>query len=423
MSSVSKAKANTLKVTALALLIAIPIGCAYRYGSQAVDSRSSKFKNVFSRGISKADLAKAFGTRFVPGQAPLIESKYNIEYSLDQRLQLAVEQSLKRGGIPYGAFVALDAKTGQVLAMASHGVKGENLALRATFPAASIFKIVTAAAAIETGVLSHNSMIPVRGSYHTLYKQNIFKGGGIAPQERSRFLRLISFEDALAKSVNSVFGKVGIFGTGAVGLRKAASSFMFGQSLPFELPVDASAAKIPDDEFGLAESASGFTRQTTLSPLHGAMIAASVINGGTVMEPTIISKLTAIDGSVEYISEPTPMATVINPQTADQLAKMMHKTITSGTSRRSFRRINRVLNDVYIGGKTGSLDGWDPKGRYDWFVGFGERGDRRIAIAALCIHGDRRGVKSSMIARDALETYFGPVVAEHPAPKAKRTKI
>lgn len=423
MSSFGKTKANTLKVTALALLTAVTIGCAYRYGTNAVDSSSAKLKNVFSREISKADLAKVLGTRFVPGQAPAIESKYNIEYTIDQRLQHAVEQSLKRGKIPYGAFVALDAKTGQVLAMASHGVKGDNLALRATFPAASIFKIVTAAAAIESGVLSHNSMIPVRGSYHTLYKQNLFKGGGISPQERSRYIRLISFEDALAKSVNSVFGKVGIFGTGADGLRKAAARFMFGQSLPFELPVDASAAKIPDDEYGLAESASGFTRQTTLSPLHGAMIAASVINGGTVMEPTIVSKLTAHDGSIEYISEPTPLGTVVASHTAEQLAKMMHKTITNGTSRRSFRRINRTLDDVYIGGKTGSLDGWDPKGRYDWFVGFAERGDTKIAIAALCIHGDRRGVKSSLIARDALETYFGPVVAEHPAPKVRRTKI
>ena len=91
----------------------------------------------------------------------------------------------------------------------------------------------------------------------------------------------------------------------------------------------------------------------------------------------------------------------------------MHKTIVAGTSCRSFRDSSRsvALSEVYIGGKTGTLNGWDPAGRYDWFVGFGQNANSKIAVAALCIHGGRRGVKASKVARDALEQYFRETIA------------
>src|SRR5207253_301706 len=152
--------------------------------------------------------------------------------------------------------------------------------------------------------LQHDSLIPVRGSYHTLYRQNVLKGGGLDPQNSPHYARLIKFEDALAKSVNSVFGKVGIFGVGSEGLRKIANRFQFGVSIPFEMPVDISQASIPDDQFGIAESASGFTRHNTISPLHGALIAATIANEGVMMEPAIVSQVTTKAGKIVYSFEP-----------------------------------------------------------------------------------------------------------------------
>lgn len=370
----------------------------------------------------KVDVAKKLGKRMITGSR-VEENGHVVEYSIDSHLQQSVEQVIKKGKVPYGAFVALDPRTGQVLAMVSHGMSDENLALRSTFPAASIFKVVTAAAALERGRLSHSSLIPVRGGFHTLYKRNVLSGGGIDAESRPRYARLISFEDALAKSVNSVFGKVGLFGVGADGLRKVATRFQFGNDIPFELPVDKSMATIPDDEFGVAESASGYTRGNTLSPVHGALIAAAVANGGLMMEPSIINKILTKDGKVEYAFEPKKLASVIEKQTAEQLAVMMHKTITDGTSRRAFRNVSRsiALGDVYIGGKTGTLNGWSPAGRYDWFVGFAEQGNRKIALCSLMIHGSRHGLKASQVARKAFETFFDSQIAVQQEKKDKRS--
>jgi cell division protein FtsI/penicillin-binding protein 2 len=372
-------------------------------------------RGLASAPLDKAKLAQALGRRFV-SDAPVpmqdtvkVDGKeLAVQYSLDTRLQQVVEQSIRHGKVPYAAFVALDARTGQVLAMASHGMRGENMNLRATYPAASIFKIVTAAAALEGGKITHDSMIPVRGGFHTLYRRNVLAAGGIDPSTTTRFARLISFEDALAKSVNSVFGKVGLFGVGPDGLRKVASRFQFGSRIPFELPLDESHAMIPNDEFGVAESASGYTRLNTLNPVHGALIAAAVANDGIMMEPSIVTRAAGKDGQVEYAFEPHPLATVTDKATANELSVMMHRTVVNGTSRRAFRGAERsmALNEVFIGGKTGTLSGWDPKGRYDWFVGFGEHGTSRVAVAALCVHGSRRGVKASQLARQALESYF-----------------
>jgi beta-lactamase class D len=88
---------------------------------------------------------------------------------------------------------------------------------------------------------------------------------------------------------------------------------------------------------------------------------------------------------------------------------MMQSTISIGSARKSFRGFHKNhLQNVTIGGKTGSLTGFKPKGKYDWFVGFGEQGDRKIAFAMLCINKEKWYVKSTRFAREVLEFYFRP---------------
>jgi len=88
---------------------------------------------------------------------------------------------------------------------------------------------------------------------------------------------------------------------------------------------------------------------------------------------------------------------------------MMQTTIKEGSARRAFRGSHKgVLADVIIGGKTGSLTGFKPRGRYDWFVGFGKRNHREIAFAVLCINKEKWYVKSTRLAREMLEFYFAP---------------
>jgi cell division protein FtsI/penicillin-binding protein 2 len=113
------------------------------------------------------------------------------------------------------------------------------------------------------------------------------------------------------------------------------------------------------------------------------------------------------EGEVVYESQPMLSATVIDAQAASEMRELMRETVTSGTSRGSFRGFKRsAYGFVDVGGKTGSLSGNDPEGKYDWFVGYGTSGEHRLAVASLVISKEYWKVKSSLLARKAIEFYF-----------------
>ncbi len=400
--------------------------------SLSPSSIGAKIVQSLGGKLRKKDIIEALGPKLKSFPLPVENEKIkldddtvlNVEYTLNQELQKTVSKLFTTAKVHYGAFVAMDPGTGKVLSMVSHGMNNENLALRSTFPAASIFKVVTAASAIESGKLKHDSLIPVVGSYHTLYKRNLFKAGGINPNDSPRFARLITFADAFAKSVNSVFGKVGIFGVGEDGILKTALKFGFNNLIPFEFNVNTSVVQPPSSDYEIAEVASGFTRGNTLSPLHGALIASSVANNGQMMEPAIIEKVTDSDGLPIYEQTPNLFSHAIDSQTANELKIMLNRTVTNGTSRGAFRTISKIKenSDFYIGGKTGTLDGTDPPGRYDWFVGFAEKNGKKLSFSTLCIHGEYRGMKATELTRKALENYFNPVLAKNEQRKKRRRR-
>ena len=135
--------------------------------------------------FNKARLAQTIGPSLAVGQLPeeveldlpVGHRKFRARYTLDSEHQARIEKLLSSYRPDYAAFVALDAVTGRVLVLSSYthakGGQNENLALKASFPAASIFKIVTAAAAIDQGMLTSDSVIPFNGSNHTLYRRNV----------------------------------------------------------------------------------------------------------------------------------------------------------------------------------------------------------------------------------------------------------
>jgi cell division protein FtsI/penicillin-binding protein 2 len=110
----------------------------------------------------------------------------------------------------------------------------------------------------------------------------------------------------------------------------------------------------------------------------------------------------------------------MDPATASEIRSLMKETVLHGTSRGSFRGFFRKdFMDFDVGGKTGSLTGFDPKGKYDWFVGYAHSSGRKIAVAALTIHEKQWRVKSSYLARRAIESYFKESV-HHPKTIVKR---
>jgi peptidoglycan glycosyltransferase len=112
------------------------------------------------------------------------------------------------------------------------------------------------------------------------------------------------------------------------------------------------------------------------------------------------------DGTRLYTAQPTVSRSVVDIGTAEEIRQMMRETISNGTCRKAFHGFNRQCALIDVGGKTGTLTGLDPKGKYDWFVGYAEYGGQKIAYASLTISEKVWRIKSSQVARHAIETFF-----------------
>jgi penicillin-binding protein A len=148
-----------------------------------------------------------------------------------------------------------------------------------------------------------------------------------------------------------------------------------------------------------------------MSPLHGALIAASVANDGIMMEPYLVESIMDQGGTQMYQVEPRPVGPVLDPNTAADLRLLMRETVKSGTSRKAFRMLThtRQFSDVEFGGKTGSLMGLNPAGKTDWFIGYARYKDSRIAVAAVTVHQHIWRVKSSQLASEFFKGYLNDV--------------
>ncbi len=332
------------------------------------------------------------------------EKERTITLTLDEGLQRYASRSLRKHKVDWGAVAMMDVDTGEVLALASHSEKepnASNLALRATYPAASVFKIVTAAAAVGEAGYHHDSVVPYNGRLLSMRKSEIGRMTGHA---------MISVAKAFAHSANLIFAKIGAHGVGANVLTTYADHFGFNQEIPFEFPVQTSRVETHGNEsMDEARLAAGFGK-VTLSPLHGALIAAAVLKNGTMMRPQIVKTIADPSGKVEYQAIPTVWEEAVSPAIATELRRMMEETITSGTARKGFRGLerDRVLGRLDFGGKTGSLTGDNPKGRTEWFVGYARNHERRVAVGIVSVSERIWKLKPSGFARDLFKFYFSP---------------
>lgn len=334
------------------------------------------------------------------------ETQVRVHYSFDESLQKEADMLLRQYRPDYGTVVAVDATTGKVLALASYeGSKPSqtNWALKATFPAASIFKVVTAAVALDKYRISPDLELAYNGSNYTMYKRNLFS------EQTNRWSRSISLRDAFAKSINIFFGKMSLKFLQPSDLMEYANRFKFNEEVPSDLPLEMSEASVvTDDPYNVAEVASGFNDVNTLSPLHGAMMAASIAYDGVMKAPYVVEKIENLDGQTLYESKPLILGQTVNTETARKLRLLMNETIESGTSRKSFREMSRSpkFAEIEVGGKTGSLQGQNPKGKTDWFVGYGKHGPHIIAVAAVTVNKEYWRVKSAYLAQRMIRKFF-----------------
>lgn len=371
--AVMKPDAGSVEDALAALDSAVPV---------TVPNRVSSPPLATAKPIAKADDLLAIATRDGTGRLVVKQADKQRALTIQPAVQERLEQILRTYETPYAAVVALEPKTGRVLAMAEHSeLKPDlrGLPVKAVFPAASIFKIVTATALLDKGLTPESSECTHGGKRRVTEKH-------LADSEKDRWCMTLS--DALAFSANGVFAKLTYKNLDAAGLKKWAEAFHFNKPLRFAMPTDVSLASFPSEPLELAQTGAGFG-DVYLSPLHGAALAAVAANGGVWRDPILFEDDTA--------AEPER---VMSEERAKALTLMLEETVTEGTARRIFReRGFRVPGAV---GKTGSLADKRPFRDYSWFVGFAPKDDPKVAVAAVIVNDPVWRIRATWLGREAM---------------------
>lgn len=339
------------------------------------------------------------------------DESYQVTTTIDVTLQeyllslLSKAKSLNRGKPQRIALVVMDGGTGKIIAMTGFDLENPaaNPCTASDYPAASIFKIITAAAAVQELGYTPNTPLYFNGNKYTLYKRQL-------KEVKNKYTYKITFSRAFAESINPVFGKLGKNYLGKEKLDRYASAFGFNDTITSDLTFESGIFSADGSEYHLAELGSGFNTDTTISPVFGAMMVSAVLNSGTITLPRLVEHITDTNGEIIYKGEKKAYKKAIAPKTAETMIQLMMKTVSRGTARKAFRRMDRdkVLSQLVIGGKTGSLYNKEHTVKYDWFTGFGKdkNTNKKVALSIVVGHRKYIGTRAATYAKLILQHYF-----------------
>ena len=322
--------------------------------------------------------------------------------TVDKDLQAHMQSIFARYDVPQGGLAAIDPRTGRVLAFVGYEAgKGQSprMVTDSAPPAASVFKIVTAAALIDAGVKSSTSVC-YGGGMRGLEQVDL-----VDSPTRDRWCATLG--DALGYSINAIFAKLADRHLDEARMTQYVSAFGFGQRLPFDLPASPSPVDVPDSRLERARMAAGFWH-SQLSPLHGALLASTIANGGQMPYAAIVDRIESATGETLYQHTPRTFRRVLPSHTAHETGEMMTNTVTKGTAKKAFwdQRGRPFLPGIRVAGKTGTLSRYNPQRTYNWWVGYAPVDDPQIAVAALVVNDPKWRIKASYVAKEALREYL-----------------
>jgi peptidoglycan glycosyltransferase len=350
-------------------------------------------------------------------------------YTLQPSLQNFVRSAVERAGAQHIAVVVMEPTSGAILALAGKSPTIPDIEYHSGFFAASLFKVVTAAAAKEVANVDHNTTIAFRGGTYSLTPWNYLPNSRL---DR----RTMTVGDALGKSCNPVFGQLGIKYLNGQVLARYANKFGFNAPMGFDAPLPSSTADIPhQDLFELSRTAAGFG-EVRMSPIHGAALASAIGSGGLLPQPHLIHSIVDRDGVSVIEPRQLVLQQSIQPQTAASVLEMMRRTTApGGTSARYFNRGNQSIfpNYIYVAGKTGTLTADNPRGLSNLFIGVAGRGNYGterfsapdLAVAVFSVNVSSVSGKPSFIARNIMAHHYGvtlPSMPDRPVVRHPRSK-
>lgn len=400
-----------------AALALVPVSLlVYRKAAPAVGRAVTEVRRHLASPPDTAEAKKAPESRFVTASSLLDEAAGPadqltartiegelLHYSVRGNLQQRVRDFLAQSQVPYGAFVAIEPSTGRILAMTAHSSLDPGWSKGACFnlyPMASLFKIITASAALESRKITPETVIEFRGNA-TSENPRYWEA---SPRGRNNRTDVTY---AMGKSINPVYGRLACDIAGKASVMECVDRFGFNQPLLPGTSAKMSTAAEPQSSHGLMLMGAGLDHEVKISPLHAAVMMAAIANGGRMMAPGLTDRITGRNGKLKEEFAPREIRRLVTPETATALTRMLSSTVTSGTSRRAFHdRRGRPRLNVEIAAKTGSITGNDPHGNYSWFAAFAPAHNPRIALVALVINQEKWRIKSSQVGELALEEFF-----------------
>jgi peptidoglycan glycosyltransferase len=323
-----------------------------------------------------------------------------IRLTIDPSAQAAAMKALNGRT---GAVVAIDPKTGAILALASSPSFDPNLlsshdaadiqknyeALNAdpnqpllnrplamTLPPGSTFKLVTAAAALESGKYTAASELPGPAELAlpgTDKKLGNWTGSSCGVNEK------VTLQEALAVSCNTAFASLGLE-LGADAIDAQAKKFGFESS--FDVPMTAATSHFPVNPNAPQTAMSAIGQfDVRATALQMAMVSAGIANDGVVMKPYLVGQILGPDLTVLQNTTPQAFGRAMSAANAKILRDMMVNVVSAGTGS------NARIAGIAVGGKTGTAENTPGESAHAWFVGLAPAEGSSVAVAVVLEHG------------------------------------